>query len=56
MWASNGGDTLIWGGVHVWCVSVCVEKGWDGKEGLASDLITHFLKEETEPALVPAFK
>ena len=36
------------------CVRVCVMT--DAKEGLASDLITHFLKEETEPTVVPAFK
>lgn len=49
VWASNK-ETLL---CEV-CVCVCVER--DAKEDLASDLITHFLEEETEPAVVPAFK
>lgn len=51
VWLSNGGNTLLCSGV---CVRVCVEE--HAKESLALDLITHFLKEESEPALVPAFK
>lgn len=51
VWASNKEMLLCEVCVYV---CVCVER--DAKEDLASDLITHFLEEETEPAVVPAFK
>lgn len=48
VWPSNVEDTLIW------CMCMWVWR--QVKESVESDLVTCFLKEETKPVLIPAFK